>query len=106
MSNKIKKWNDYLNEDFDQSLDNMKNTTAVYNKYKNRVVSTIDKENLDESSENFEKFIDGLPDNEKEASDLLRSLFNSESLETQKQQIQEELQARIKELKDIQSNLP
>jgi hypothetical protein len=93
MSNKIKKWNDYLNEDFDQSLDNMKNTTAVYNKYKNRVVSTIDKENLDESSENFEKFIDGLPDNEKEASDLLRSLFNSEmmklkieSLETQKQQ--------------------
>lgn len=113
MNKKIKNWNDYLKEDLDQSLDSMKNTTNVYNKYKNRVVSTIDKENLDESSENFENFIDGLSDDEKEASDLLRSLFNSEmmklkieNLEEQKKQIQEELNSRMKELKDIQSNLP
>ena len=110
---KIKKYNDYLNEDFDQSVENMKSSSDVYNKYKNRVSTMINPESSEESSDEFEKFLETLPDDEKEASDLLRSLFNSEMmavkielLEKQKKDIEEELKQRIDDLKELQNRLP
>ena len=108
----VKKFDAFINEDLEQTTDVMANTVNVYNKYKSKVVSTIDSEDLTKSEEDFSKFIDGLPDNEKEASDMLRSLFSSEAmkvkieqLEKQKVQIEEQIASRIKELRDIQSNL-
>ena len=111
-SNEVKKFDAFINEDLEQTTDAMANTVQVYNKYKSKVVSTIDSEDLAKSEEDFSKFIEGLPDNEKEASDMLRSLFSSEAmkvkieqLEKQKVQIEEQIASRIKELRDIQSNL-
>lgn len=108
----IKKWNAF-NEDFDQSIDTMKNTTVVYNKYKNKVNTIIQAEDLNKSAEDFNKFIESLSDEEREASDLLRSFFNSEMikekielLEQNKQDIEEEIKSRIEELKAIQNSLP
>jgi hypothetical protein len=108
----IKKYEAFLNEELEQTTDMMENTVKVYNKYKGRVVSSIDKEDIQKSEEDFNNFIEGLPDEEKEASDMLRSLFASEvmklkidSLEEQKKQIEEQIAERIKELRDIQSNL-
>ena len=106
---KLKKFN----EDFNQSVDTMKNTTATYSKYKGRISTMVNSEDLEKSSEDFENFIQRLPDAEKESADLLRSLFNSEmmkakieKLQVDKKAIEEELGARIKELQDMQSNLP
>ena len=108
----IKKWNAF-NENFDQSIDTMKNTTVVYNKYKNKINTIIQAEDLNKSAEDFNKFIESLSDEEKEASDLLRSYFNSEMikekielLEQNKQDIEKEIKSRIEELKAIQNSLP
>jgi hypothetical protein len=111
-SNEVKKFDAFINEDLEQTTDMMSNTVNVYNKYKSKVVSSIDKEDLSKSEEDFNNFIASLPENEREASDMLRSLFSSEAmkikidgLEEQKKQIEEQIASRIKELKDIQSNL-
>ena len=120
MGNNIKKFNDFKineevdgNSEFDVSVNTMKNTTDVYNKYKGKINSFIKSEDLNKSSEDFNKFIENLNDEEAEASDLLRSLFNSEMLkekiqllEQNKKQIEEELKSRIEQLKQMQNNLP
>jgi hypothetical protein len=110
--NEVKKFIQFINEDLEQTTDMMSNSVNVYKKYKNKVVSGINKEDIGKSEEDFNKFIESLPDNEREASDMLRSLFTSEamkikieSLEKQKIEIEEQISVRIKELKDIQSNL-
>jgi hypothetical protein len=108
----VKKYVDFINEELEETTDMMANTASVYQKYRNKVVSSIDKEDLSKSEDEFNDFISSLPENEREASDMLRSLFSSEAmkikidgLEEQKKQIEEQISARIKELKDIQSNL-
>lgn len=111
------KFETFINEELgdsqeSQTVNMMANTADVYQKYKNKVVASVDKTDVQKSEEEFNKFIDGLPDNEKEASDMLRSLFSSEmmkvsieKLQQDKKAIEEQISARIKELKDIQSNL-
>ena len=110
--NEVKKFDDFLNEELEQTTQAMANTANVYKKYKNRVIAGIDKDDIEKTEEEFNTFIDGLPDNEKEASDMLRSLYSSEmikvsidKLQEDKKVIEEQINARIKELKDIQSNL-
>jgi len=107
----IKKWNKF-NEDFNKSVETMTDTTNVYNKYKSKVTSMVNSEDLNASAENFDKFVSSLNDQEREASDLLRTLFNSEMikakidlLEQNKKDIEEEIKNRMEELKAIQSTL-
>lgn len=107
----IKKWKTF-NEDFEQSVDTMSNTTAVYNKYKGKVSTMVNSEDLNKSAEEFDKFVNGLNDQEREASDLLRTGFNSEMikakielLEQNKKDIEEEIKNRMEELKAIQGSL-
>ena len=97
----------------DTSTEQMKLTTTVYNKYKNRVVAmfTNVKEGTD-INKTFQDFISTLPDSEKEASDLLRTLFETEkikydikNLETQKKTIQDQIDDRMKKLTDIKSEM-
>lgn len=95
------------------SMEQMKLTTTVYNKYKNRVVAMFT--NVKEGSDvnkTFQDFISALPDTEKEASDLLRTLFETEkikydiqNLETQKKTIQDQIDDRMKKLTDIKSEM-
>lgn len=111
-SNEVKKFDVFINEDLEQTTDAMANTVEVYNKYKSRVLSSINKDDLAKTEEDFNNFIEGLPDNEKGASDMLRSLYSSEiikvnieKLQEDKVKIEEQIATRIKELRDIQSNL-
>ena len=107
----IKKWKKF-NEDFNTSVETMSNTTVVYNKYKGKVSTMVKSEDLNKSAEEFDKFINGLNDQEKEASDLLRTAFNAEMikakidlLEQNKKDIEEEIKNRMEELKSIQGSL-
>ena len=110
----IKKWKKFNEEnDFDQSVNTMKNTSEVYTKYKQKVTNMINSEDLNKSTEDFNNFIESLSEEEKTASDLLRSYFNSEmmrakieELEANRKAIEEEIAKRIEELKQMQSNLP
>ena len=113
MENDVKKFKEFLlNEELEETTKNMQDTAQVYSKYKNRVVNTIDSEDIQGSQEKFEKFLDSLPDNERDASDMLRTLFSSEmlkyaieKLENDKKKIEEQIQNRMDELKNMQSNL-
>ncbi len=93
----------------------IQNSAGVYTKYKNRVMSMFNgatPETMPKISTDFENFINGLPEPEKAASAMLRSLFASEkmkidikSLEAQKQNIDAQLQQNMKDLKQIMDNL-
>lgn len=115
MKTNIKKFNDFKINEADTNKDILQNTANIYNKYKSKIVSmfsNIKEENLSKVSEDFEKFISSLPEAEKNASDLLRTLFSAEkmkyeikSLETRKKDIDLQIQQRVKDLKQISDNL-
>lgn len=109
---KVKNYNKFINEDLEQSIDSMDKTVQTYNKYKGRVTSLVNKDDVAKSEDNFAKFIESLPDDEKSSVDMLRTLFSSEmmalkikSLEEQKKKIEEQIQQRLKELNEIKSKL-
>ena len=108
----IKNYSDYIKEDLDTSVDKMKSASDTYNRYKSRVVSIVNQDDLEKASEDFNSFIDSLNDDEKNASDLLRSLYSTEilskkieNLEMKKQEIEEEIKLRSDELKEMQDKL-
>lgn len=112
---KIKNFKDYITEATNDNTDAIKFNAVVYNKYKTRVVSMFNNakpEDIDKITESFENFINGLPENEKGSSDLLRTLFSSEklkfdikALQIKKTEIDEQIQQRMKDLKQISDNL-
>lgn len=111
----IIKFDDYVNEAEDVNKTSIQNNTVVYNKYKNNVISIFNNkkpEDADKINEEFEKFITGLPENEKGASDLLRTLFSSEKLkfdikglEIKKKEIDEQITQRMNDLRQISANI-
>lgn len=115
----VKKFADYIKEATDTTTDAnvnaMQNNTVAYNKYKSRVTSMFNgakPEDMGKISESFENFINGLPEAEKGASDMLRALFSSEKikltiqgLQDQKKVIEDEINQRMKDLKQISDNL-
>ncbi len=113
MKKEVKKFNEFfLNEELEETTEHMENTAQTYSKYKNKVVNSIDPEDIQASQENFEKFISNLPEEEKSASDMLRALFSSEmikisieKLESDKKRIEEQISNRIEELKSLQANM-
>jgi septin family protein len=121
MTNKVKKYSDFLKEAVDDAnsndanLKSLQNNTATYKKYQNNIISMFNNakvEDMEKINKDFENFINGLSESEKGASDMLRALFSSEKikmnikgLEEQKKNIDLEIQERIKELKQITDNL-
>lgn len=121
MKNEVKKYSDYIKEavgdenPVDANIQALQNNTATYKKYQNQVVSMFNNakpEDMDKITKDFENFINGLSDAEKGASDMLRALFSSEKiklaikgLEEDKKVIDQEIQNRMKELKQITDNL-
>ncbi len=119
----VKKFADYIKEatetttttTTDANVNAMQSNTVAYNKYKSRVVSMFNgakPEDVAKISESFENFINGLPEAEKGASDMLRALFSTEKikltikgLEDQKKVIENEIAERMKDLKQISDNL-
>ena len=106
------RFNNFINEELEQTIENMEGTTNAYTKYKAKVMSMADEKDINKSQEDFEAFIDSLPDEEKSATDMLRSLFSSEmmqisikKLEDDKKRIEEQIKNRLEELKNIQSKL-
>ena len=129
MGNKeVKKFNQFIKEATDTTgstiatptatdtnITSMQNNVATYNKYKSRITSMfngVKPEDMEKVSKDFENFINGLSDSEKGASDTLRTLFSSEKikvdikgLEAQKILIDQQIEQRMKDLKQISDNL-
>lgn len=103
-----------LKEEVDTNTESIKNNMLTYNKYKSKIISMFTDKTKDVNviTTDFDKFINNLPETEKGASDLLRSLFQSEkikkditNLETKKKDIETQLNQRMTELKEIMSRL-
>lgn len=113
MKNEVKKFNEFfLNEELEDTTQHMQDTSQAYAKYKNKVMNSIDPEDIQGSQEKFEDFISKLPEDEKAASDMLRALFSSEmikvsieKLQNDKKKIEEQISTRMEELKTLQANL-
>lgn len=106
----IKKFYDFISEDV--NTDTMKKNISVYNRYKGRVSSMVKKDDIEKSNEDFEKLISSLREDEKGATDLLRTLFSAEKLKVRieklnddKKDIDEQIRMRQAELRDIQSKI-
>lgn len=115
MNKDIKKFAEYIKEEIDTNVNVMKNNVDTYSKYKSKVTtffSNAKAEDMEKIGADFDTFINSLPDNEKGASDMLRTLYSSEkikfdikSLETKKQEIDTQIQQRMKELQEISNNI-
>jgi hypothetical protein len=120
--NDVKKYGDYVKEAtetgtgaMDSNVNAMSASVVAYNKHKSKVTNmfnNVKSEDMEKLSTDFENFIKGLPENEKGASDMLRTLYSSEkikvdikNLETQKKSIEEQILSRMDELKKISNNL-
>lgn len=120
--NDVKKYGDFIKEattdtntNGDANVNALQNNVVVYNKYKNNITSMFNNAKAEDSqkiSTNFENFINGLSETEKGASDMLRTLFSSEKikldikgLEEQKVTIDQQIQQRMKDLKQMSDNL-
>lgn len=108
--NIITDFNKFLNEDV--ITDKMRDTTSAYNKYKSRVKSFIKEDDMEKSREDFEKFLANLPENEKSASDMLRSAYSVEQmilqidkLQQNKKEIEQQILDRTKELNDLKNKI-
>ncbi len=124
--NEIKKFWDFIKEatdatttattpTTDNNITSLQNNVAAYKKYSGRVIAMFNNakaEDMEKIAKSFEDFIKSLPDTEKGASDMLRSLYASEKIkldiknfEDQKIVIDQQIQQRMKELKEITDNL-
>lgn len=108
----MKTFDEFINEELEPTIKVMQDTTAIYNKYKSKVKSFIKTDDIQGSQATFTKFIESLKEDEKGASDMLRSYFSMEllvvkinQLKNDKVQIDKEIQERIKELNTIKSKL-
>lgn len=98
----------------DSNDESIKANMLTYNKYKTKIIAMFSDKTKDATiiSTDFDKFINNLPEPEKGASDLLRSLFQSEkikldisTLETKKKDIESQLNQRMTELKEIMARI-
>ncbi len=90
----------------------MDNTVKAYNKYKSQVLGLINPKDMDDSQKKFDALITSLSEQDKGASDMLRSLYSSEAmkiaidkLKEDKKKIEEQINIRLKELQEIQQKL-
>ena len=114
---KIKTFIDYIKEDTtgDGNIDALQNNTNAYNKYKSKIVGMFTNaktEDMEKINKDFDTFIEGLPENEKGASDMIRALFSSEKIkleiknyEAQKIAIEEQIKQRMTSLEELSKNL-
>ncbi len=118
--NEVKKYGDYIKEateiGTDSNVNAMSANVVAYNKHKSKVTNMFTNvktaEDMEKLTTEFENFINSLPENEKGASDMLRTLYSSEkikidikNLELQKKSIEEQILSRMDELKKMSNNL-